>query len=49
MKRIALITMLVLATGCAKNAERTEIYGGCGAEMHGDSKEECLNKWNKRT
>lgn len=25
-----------------------EIYGGCGAEINGDSKEECLNKWNKR-
>ena len=25
-----------------------EIYGGCGAEIHGDSKQECLDKWNKR-
>jgi hypothetical protein len=22
--------------------------GGCGAEMHGDSKEEVLSKWNTR-
>lgn len=22
--------------------------GGCGAEMHGDSKEEVLSKWNRR-
>lgn len=27
MKRIALIAMLVLATGCAKNAERTDTKG----------------------
>ena len=26
-----------------------EIYGGCGAEIHGDSKQECLDKWNKRS
>lgn len=25
-----------------------ESYGGCGAEMHGDSVEEVINKWNKR-
>lgn len=24
-------------------------YGGCGAIMHGDSKQEVINKWNKRT
>ena len=23
--------------------------GGCGAEMHGDSREEVLEKWNRRT
>jgi hypothetical protein len=26
-----------------------EHYGGCGAQMSGDSKEETLQKWNKRT
>lgn len=25
-----------------------ESYGGCGAEIHGDSAEEAINKWNKR-
>ena len=25
-----------------------ESYGGCGATMHGDSKEEVVEKWNKR-
>ena len=25
-----------------------EIYGGCGAEMHGDSKDEVIAKWNTR-
>ena len=25
-----------------------EHYGGCGVEMHGDSIEETLEKWNKR-
>lgn len=25
-----------------------ESYGGCGAEVHGDSAEEVLEKWNKR-
>ena len=25
-----------------------EHYGGCGAEVHGDSKEEALEKWNRR-
>lgn len=25
-----------------------ESYGGCGVEMHGDSPEETINKWNKR-
>lgn len=25
-----------------------ESYSGCGAEIHGDSKEEALEKWNKR-
>lgn len=24
------------------------IYGGCGAEMHGDSIDEVLTKWNTR-
>ena len=23
-------------------------YGGCGAEMHGDSKEEAIARWNQR-
>jgi hypothetical protein len=23
--------------------------GGCGAEMHGDSKEEVIENWNRRT
>lgn len=23
-------------------------FGGCGAEMHGDSKEEVIEKWNTR-
>lgn len=23
--------------------------GGCGAEIHGDSKEETIEKWNRRT
>lgn len=25
-----------------------ESYGGCGAEMSGDSEEEAVEKWNKR-
>lgn len=25
-----------------------ECYGGCGAEMFGDTPEECIEKWNKR-
>lgn len=25
-----------------------ELYGGCGAEVHGNNKEETLEKWNKR-
>lgn len=25
-----------------------EHYGGCGVEMHGDSIEETINKWNRR-
>lgn len=25
-----------------------EHYGGCGAEIHGDSKEEAVEKWNRR-
>jgi hypothetical protein len=25
------------------------IFGGCGAEMHGDSREEVVLKWNTRT
>ena len=25
-----------------------ESYGGCGAEIHGDSAEEAIEKWNKR-
>lgn len=25
-----------------------EIYGGCGAQMSGDSKEEVIAKWNTR-
>lgn len=25
-----------------------ESYGGCGAEIHGDSIEETIEKWNKR-
>lgn len=33
MKRIALIAMLVLATGCAKNAERTETKGIGGFQV----------------
>lgn len=24
-------------------------YGGCGANISGDSKEEVINKWNRRT
>lgn len=24
------------------------IYGGCGAEMHGDSREEAIDNWNRR-
>ena len=27
----------------------TEIAGGCGVEIHGDTKEEALSKWNRRT
>ena len=23
-------------------------HGGCGAEMHGDSKQEAMEKWNRR-
>lgn len=23
-------------------------HGGCGAEMHGDSRQEAIDKWNKR-
>jgi hypothetical protein len=26
-----------------------EIAGGCGVEIHGDSKEEVLGKWDRRT
>lgn len=25
-----------------------ESYGGCGAEIHGDTKDEALAKWNRR-
>lgn len=25
-----------------------QIYGGCGAEIHSDSKEEVIEKWEKR-
>lgn len=25
-----------------------ESHGGCGAEMHGDDKEEAIEKWNQR-
>lgn len=25
-----------------------ESYGGCGAEIHGDSREEAIEKWNTR-
>lgn len=25
-----------------------DIMGGCGAEMHGDSKQEVIDKWNRR-
>jgi hypothetical protein len=28
---------------CATN------YGGCGAEIHGDTKEEAIAAWNRRT
>ena len=24
------------------------VSGGCGAEMHGDSKQEVIDKWNRR-
>lgn len=27
---------------CAEN------YGGCGAEIHGDSEQEAIEKWNRR-
>lgn len=26
-----------------------EVSGGCGVELHGDSPEECITKWNTRT
>lgn len=25
-----------------------EKAGGCGAEMHGDTAQECIDKWNRR-